>query len=151
MSGGGNHLWFVYAFAAAILWGLSYSISGRLMAQHVSPAFMLIVQYIIAFPVYFWLASSTGGLKEGINIFWNNPGLLCLLALSATSIMIGNLMIMSSISMKNATLASLIEICYPLFTLVFAYILFREVHLTIGTAIGALLIFSGIAMIYLKS
>jgi drug/metabolite transporter (DMT)-like permease len=52
-----------------------------------------------------------------------------------------------SIASKNATLASLIEISYPVFVAVFAYLLFREIHVNPSVIIGGLLVFAGVAMI----
>ncbi|MGA2053413.1 MAG: EamA family transporter, partial [Opitutales bacterium] len=53
-----------------------------------------------------------------------------------------------AIQHKNATLASLIEISYPFFVALFAWLLFRDVQLSWATALGGLLILAGIAIIY---
>ena len=59
-----------------------------------------------------------------------------------------DLMIALSISTKNATLAGLVEISYPLFIALFAYFLFKETQINAAIIIGGLLIFSGIFVIY---
>jgi len=54
-----------------------------------------------------------------------------------------------AIGEKNATLASLIEISYPLFVAFFVWLFFREVQFNIATVSGALLVFAGISMVCL--
>ena len=56
-----------------------------------------------------------------------------------------------SIDSKNATLASLIEISYPVFVVLFAYVLFRDVHLNASVLVGGLLVFAGVAIIVLNN
>lgn len=60
---------------------------------------------------------------------------------------IAELCIGLSIHSKNATSAALIEISYPLFTVAFAALLFRQNHLSLGVIVGGLLIFSGVALV----
>jgi drug/metabolite transporter (DMT)-like permease len=52
---------------------------------------------------------------------------------------------------RNATLASLIEISYPAFVAVFAWLLFREWQLNAGVLLGALLVFAGCTLIIVNS
>ena len=44
-------------------------------------------------------------------------------------------------------MASLIEITYPLFVVIFAYLLFRQLHLTSSVIIGGLMIMTGAGLI----
>ena len=57
------------------------------------------------------------------------------------------LLIFMSIEAKNATVASLIEVTYPLFTAFFAWVLFRQTTLNTATIIGGLLIFAGVLIV----
>jgi drug/metabolite transporter (DMT)-like permease len=50
---------------------------------------------------------------------------------------------------KNPTLVSLIEISYPLFVVLFAWIFFREMQLNPRTLFGGLLVLFGVAVIVL--
>ena len=52
-----------------------------------------------------------------------------------------------SIEAKNATVASLIEVTYPLFTAFFAWALFRQTTLNAATIIGGLFIFAGVLIV----
>ena len=56
-----------------------------------------------------------------------------------------------SIGGKNATLASLIEISYPAFVALFAFLLYREVHFNASVLLGAALVFAGVALIIVRS
>jgi drug/metabolite transporter (DMT)-like permease len=53
-----------------------------------------------------------------------------------------------SIANKNATLAGLIEITYPIFIALIGFALIRENNLNVPTALAAVLIFSGVGLIY---
>ena len=52
---------------------------------------------------------------------------------------------------RNATLASLIEISYPAFVAVFAWLLFREWQLNAGVLFGAVLVVTGSVLIIVNS
>jgi drug/metabolite transporter (DMT)-like permease len=71
-----------------------------------------------------------------------------ILALALTSLA-GSVLLYLSISGKNATLASLIEITYPVFVVLFAFLLFRQMNLNASVLIGAGLVFAGVAVIVL--
>ena len=69
-----------------------------------------------------------------------------ILAITVTSTA-GAALLYLSINNKNATLASLIEITYPVFVIFFAYVLFRQIHVNLSVAIGGLFILSGAVII----
>jgi drug/metabolite transporter (DMT)-like permease len=52
-------------------------------------------------------------------------------------------------SAKNPTLASLIEISYPFFVVLFTWVFFRQCQLNLSTMIGGLLILAGVFVIIL--
>jgi len=58
-----------------------------------------------------------------------------------------NYLISRSIQASNATLAGLIELAYPVFTVAFTWLLFGHNHLTPAVAFGGLLIMAGAAVI----
>ena len=80
-------------------------------------------------------------LKRGGQETWLMLGLILINAFA-------NLTIMLSIQQKNATLAGMVEISYPLFTAFFAWLILREVQVNMGTWLGAGLIFAGVACIF---
>jgi drug/metabolite transporter (DMT)-like permease len=146
-----ENLWFFSALAAAALWGVSYAIMGRLFELEIPVTLWLLLYSGLSFPLYLALMLRGGNLSRTGQFLGMHPQIWLYMALSILSGMAANFLIAFSISQKNATVSSLIEISYPFFTLMFAWILFREAHLNWATASGALLIFFGIGIIYLKA
>jgi drug/metabolite transporter (DMT)-like permease len=71
------------------------------------------------------------------------------LVLGSVAVYVGaNIFILLATKSKNATMAAMVEITYPLFTALFAWLLFKEVQVNAGTAAGAFLILSGVCCIY---
>jgi drug/metabolite transporter (DMT)-like permease len=59
----------------------------------------------------------------------------------------GEVMVYLAISGKNATLASLIEMTYPLFVVIFAYVFYKQMHVTASVFIGGLMVLVGSGLI----
>jgi len=53
----------------------------------------------------------------------------------------------AAMSAKNPTIVSLIEISYPLFVVIFAWLFFREMQLNPMTICGGLLVIAGVTVI----
>lgn len=136
--------WYVAALAAAVVWGLHYPLVDYAL-KRVSPVAVLL---LTAIPILLLLPFSQRMLAADYvkwqALPWDER--LVVLALSATSLA-GTLLLYLSISSKNATLASLIEISYPVFVAIFAYLLFRQADLTLSVFLGAALVFAGVALI----
>jgi drug/metabolite transporter (DMT)-like permease len=144
-------MWIVYALAASIIWGVSYAASGRVIERGMDPlafffyyaAFGALVG-ALALVVTGRPVSLTDDLRVlGPDWVW--------LAVALVSSAAGTLLIYMAIGEKNATLASLIEISYPLFVALFAWLFFRQAHLNPMTVIGAALILSGVAIVFLAN
>lgn len=140
--------WFLYAFSAAILWGLSYSISEHVLKAAISPSTILLIYSVLGVPVYGFIAWKNGSLLKSTTIMKSDISLFLLTGFIVICYITANFLIFKSIGMKNAGLASLIEISYPLFTIFFTWAIFKDIQLNIGTAFGALLVMSGIIAIY---
>ena len=59
----------------------------------------------------------------------------------------GAVCVFLAISSKNATLASLIEMTYPVFVAFFSYVMFRHVHVNISILLGATMVMAGAGLI----
>ena len=145
----GMHLpWYVIALAAAVMWGLHYPLVGNALKK-ISPLSVLLLTSI---PVFLLLPFFLRTLRADYDVLrgmeWGPK--LVILALSVTSLL-GTLLLYVSIEKKNATLASLIEISYPVFVVFFSYLLFRHMHVNPGVILGALLVFTGVTLIILNS
>lgn len=80
----------------------------------------------------------------------HSKSLFIVMVLTGLCYVIGAYFINLAIHAKNASIVNLVEISYPVFTIIFAYFIFKEIQINLATLFGGLLIFSGIAVIYLK-
>ena len=133
--------WLYYALASSIFWGISYAIAERIL-KTVNITTSLMFGYFVGFVITATYNLFYGNVKSDINkitpkVFFMM--LFCAVINSSAAFLINN-----SIQQKNATYAGLIEICYPFFTVIASYVIFRELQLNIDSAIGAILIFAGI-------
>lgn len=71
------------------------------------------------------------------------------LVVAVVSSAAGALLIYIAIGEKNATLASLIEISYPFFVAIFAWLFFRDAQFSWPTLLGGLLILGGVGVVFL--
>lgn len=143
-------VWFVYALCTSVCWGLGYAMSEKLLHNNVSPSVLLIIIYVFSLPVYVFLGMNNGTVASSLKAIGEDTGLLTVAAIMVLAFIAGNLFIMMSVQMKNATYANLIEITYPVFTILFTYLFFKQFHMNVSTMIGGALIISGVAMLVYK-
>ena len=139
-----NVAWYVTALGAALIWGIHYPlVDFALKRISVFSVLLLTVLPVLALmPLY---------LRDVVRDFdtvralpGGEQGLIA--AISLTSLL-GAVLLYLSIAGKNATLASLIEITYPVFVAIFAYVMFRHIHLNTSVVVGGLLVISGAGLI----
>lgn len=141
-------MWIVYAVAASICWGMSYAASGPILRSGFSP---------LVFFFGYSLLGMVGGLaallvsgrlpevwKVGSTL---SSAHLAWFLFSLMSAALGAYLTYVAIGAKNPTLAALIEVSYPLFVVLFAWIFFREMQLNALTLGGGLLVLAGVAVI----
>lgn len=140
--------WYVPAIAAAVVWGLHYPLI-ELALKRVSLTTVVLLTaapmalVALAFPARLaadWRTLAALPLSERMLI----------LAIAATSL-VGTVLLYLAVRGRNATLASLIEISYPAFVALFAWLLFREWQLNAGVLFGAALVFTGTGLIIYNS
>lgn len=140
--------WYVAALGAALVWGLHYPLIDYAL-ERVS---LVTVLALTALPIVVLLPFFADTLAADVRTLarlgagerW------AVLALSLTSLL-ATVLLFVSIGEKNATLAGLLEITYPLFIVVFTWLLFRQLHLNAGAAAGGLLIMAGAVIVILSS
>ena len=141
-------LWLTYAFAAAVIWGINYAVSGRLLEKGVSPPALFFIDLVFGAVAVGALITLTGKWRATVaEVRGLAPGDFAWLIVAVAAATAAGLLIFMSIGAKNATLASLIEVTYPLFTAVFAWMLFRQATINAATLIGGLLIFVGVIIV----
>ena len=146
----GGSLWFICAVSTAIMWGYSYALSDKVMREDISPIFLMLFTGVIYMVCTLAIAGFSGQIKEGMQLISNDKKLFIELILISLCYVAGTFLIYVAINLKNATAVNLIEISYPLFTMIFAYWLIKEIQVSIGTIIGGMFIISGIIIMYVK-
>jgi len=141
-------MWLIIAAAAAVVWGLNYSLDEKIFELQVSPATLLAFQAWLGAFLFTILSYFTTG-KTDLAILSSNRTALWLTIASVIAVTTGIYLIAASIQAKNATLASLVEQTYPLFTVLFTYLLFHVHHLTRNVIIGGVMILIGAVIIAL--
>lgn len=130
---------FLFAIGAAMTWGLVYAIDQKILTQ-VAPLTLLFIDAIITAVIMLpFMFFNHGSIKNALNSGWANLSLIVLAVVLAT---LASFFIFSGIKRLDAATASIIEIAYPFFVVLFSYIIFRSVP-NIYFLIGGLLIFIG--------
>jgi drug/metabolite transporter (DMT)-like permease len=133
--------WLYYALSSSILWGISYAVAERIL-KTVNISTSVMFGYFVGFLITAIYNIFYGNVKNDIEnitpkIFFMM--LFCAVINSSAVFLINN-----AIQQKNATYAGLIEICYPFFTIIASYVMFKELQINTNSTIGAILIFVGI-------
>jgi drug/metabolite transporter (DMT)-like permease len=140
-----TNAWIIYAVLAAILWGLNYSLAEKLL-QSISPITLLALEMLTG-SIIFLVISYFMQLKSDLTILFTQPKLLWLTMTEIMVVLIASYFIVVSIHSKNATVAGIIELIYPLFTILFTWLLFNESHVNLPTLLGAMFILVGVIII----
>lgn len=135
---------FLYAIGAAVTWGLVYTIEQRILRGAAPFALLFIdtlITAVLLLPIFFFdkkeVLASVSSFSGRVWIF-----IIASLALTA----LANFFIFSSIKVLGADTASIFEIIYPFFVVLFSYFAFQAVP-NLWFAAGGLLIFCGSALI----
>lgn len=138
--------WYLAALGAAVVWGIHYPLIAHAL-KHVSVPSVLLLSVLPALvlgPLFYRPVMADLQILAGLG--WSTRALI--MALSLTSLA-GTVFMYLAIGAKNATLAAMIEISYPVFVALFSWLLFREMQINASVLAGALLVFAGVAFIIL--
>lgn len=133
---------YFYAVISAILWGLIYTIHQKILTK-TSPQLFLVINSIMYLMVVTPFLKSNEVFSLTTDKF--NAGLI--ICTSILSIL-GSYSILKAIQYLDASRASIIEISYPMFVMLFSWIAYRQ-QLGWKTLIGGLLVFMGSAIVVL--
>lgn len=142
-------MWLFYALTAAILWGVSYAASGRVLERGISPLALYFCYGVFGVALGGIALMVTGKLLTIPADIRGLQGDWVWFVISIVGAAVGALLIYMAIGEKNATVASLIEVSYPIFVALFTWIFFREVQFNLQTVVGGALILSGVAVVFL--
>ena len=136
--------WYIAALGAALVWGVHYPLVGFAL-QRISLFGVLVLTTV---PLLLMIPFFSGQLHTDIQTFRSLPlsGQVMISVPGFTSLA-GAAFVYLAISSKNATLASLIEISYPVFVALFSYLFFRHAHLNSSAVLGGLMVIAGAGLI----
>jgi drug/metabolite transporter (DMT)-like permease len=140
--------WYVPAIAAAVVWGLHYPLIEHALRRVSLPTVVLLTALPMALVALAFPARLAADWRTLMALPVGERLLIVLIALTSLA---GTVLLYLAVRGRNATLASLIEISYPAFVAVFAWLLFREWQLNAGVLFGALLVFAGCTLIIVNS
>lgn len=144
-----HSMWILYAVAASVCWGISYAASGPLLKQGLNPLVFFFGYSLFGFLGALIAILSTGRLSSALAVASLPRGDLGLFLFSIGGSALGAYLTYAAMSAKNPTLVSLIEISYPLFVILFAWVFFREMQLNMVTMLGGILVLAGVVVITL--
>ena len=139
-----NIPWYVLALGAALVWGIHYPLVDFAL-KRVSIYSVLLLTVL---PIFLLMPIFLRDLARDLDAVRALPGAEqgMIAAIGLTSLL-GAVLLYLSIAVKNATLASVIEITYPVFVVIFAYVLFRQVHLNTSVITGGSMVIAGAGLI----
>jgi drug/metabolite transporter (DMT)-like permease len=139
-----NIPWYLTALGAALIWGIHYPlIDFALKRVSVFSVLLLtVLPVVLLMPIF--LRDVAHDLSSVRTLSVMEQGTIAAIALTS---LLGTVLLYLSIAGRNATLASLIEITYPLFVVFFSYIMFRQLHLNPSVIIGGLMVIAGAGLI----
>lgn len=143
--------WAILTMCAAVCWGLAYALLGKLLHSGVNSAFALTTIGIFTLTTYASVMIKNDALQAGIDLIDQNKYLLILMLAIAACLVSGQFLVYKAITLKDAPHVAILEICYPVFTCLFTWLLFRNLELSWHIVVGGLLIFIGSAMVLFKS
>jgi drug/metabolite transporter (DMT)-like permease len=108
---------FVFSLIAALAWGLQYVLLEKLLIKLPSTIFFTLASTasFLFWRAMFFIQKAPLSLRQ----HFKESNTIRLLVLTVVLFLIGNIVIVFAIKGKNATVASLIEISYPLFVVLF--------------------------------
>jgi drug/metabolite transporter (DMT)-like permease len=140
-------MWIAYSIVAAVLWGLDYALAEKVLTK-IRFSTLLSIEFFFGFLVMFGFSLLSGTFKTELASLVSSKQTIGFLLVMMVAFIVAHVLIVLSIEDKNATLAGLIEISYPLFIALFSWLLFRETNLNMGTAFGGILILFGASLVY---
>ena len=136
--------WYVAALAAAVTWGIYYPLVDMALKRIslYSVILLSMIPVLLALPLF--LRTVSNDIETVKLLPSSEQWVIACLGLIG---LFGEVMVYMAITGKNATLASLIEMTYPLFVVLFAFLFYRQMHITTSVFIGGLMILTGAGLI----
>jgi drug/metabolite transporter (DMT)-like permease len=136
--------WYVAALGAAITWGIYYPLVDMALKRIslYSVILLSMIPVFLVMPLFLKTVSSDIETVKSLPV--SEQWIIAALGLIG---LFGEVMVYLAINGKNATLASLIEMTYPVVVVLFAFLFFRQMHATTSVFLGGLMILTGAGLI----
>jgi drug/metabolite transporter (DMT)-like permease len=136
--------WYLAALAAAVTWGIYYPLVDMALKRISLFSIILLSAIPVLLAMPFFIKTVGDDIETVQALPVSEQWIFAALGLIGV---FGEVMVYLAITGKNATLASLIEMTYPLFVVIFAYVFYRQMHVTPSVFVGGLMILSGAGLI----
>lgn len=131
---------YIPAILAAITWGLAYTLDQRALTKLSPLAVVFLCSAVSTVLLIPFVDFGEFKRVDAVTMKWALGG--------AVFFLLGNTLILFGIKGTSASAASLIEISYPFFVILFSYLIFGQ-QLSVKELIGGAIAFFGVALIVL--
>ncbi|MDH5484554.1 MAG: DMT family transporter [Gammaproteobacteria bacterium] len=145
--------WWVFSIIAAVLWGLHFNLVVKVSSVLPKDIYTPLTIFVItSISMLLLLPVIHQKILTNLVTLWHsgNDIRLSVIVLIFTAIIAANLLYIAMQLSPNATVAALLDITYPVFIAIIAWLLYRENHLDWTVLLGGALIFSGAILIVWK-
>ncbi len=134
---------YFYAIAAAVVWGLVYTLDQRIL-EKISPSMLMLINGLFAVLILLpLLLLQTNEFKDLVKM---DKSTIKLIAIAMTLSLVASLLIFYAIQHLGSPKAAIFEIAYPFFVIIFSVLLFQS-QVNFYFIVGALLMFVGSVII----
>ena len=145
--------WWIFSIIAAVIWGLHFNLVVKVSNVLPKDIYTPITLFLItSVPILLVLPFIHQQVFSNLVTLWHagDDIRLSVVVLIFTTIIAANLLYIAMQLSPNATVAALLDITYPVFIALIAWLLYRENHLDWAVLAGGALIFSGAMLIVWK-
>lgn len=148
-----NWPWWLFSVSAAIIWGLHFNLVvkvSKILPKDIYTALTIFaITSVAILPLVFILHQK---ILSNLVTLWDAGSEIrvSIIILIFTAIIAATLLYIAMQLSPNATVAALLDITYPLFIAIIAWLLYKENHLDWYVLAGGGLIFSGAMLIVWK-
>lgn len=145
--------WWIFSIVAAIIWGLHFNlivkVSNVLPKDIYTPLTLFLITSVSILLILPFIHQQ---VLTNLVTLWHasNDIRLSVIVLVLTGIIAASLLYIAMQLSPNATVAALLDIIYPVFVAIIAWLLYRENHLDWPLLVGGGLIFTGALLIVWK-
>jgi len=136
--------WWLYAFLAALIWGFHYNLLAKSMTvlSPLTAYWMPTIIMVLGLPLFY--KQIVSDFQAVMTAPWDVKVAVSVIMFTSFA---ASFCLYKAIQLHNPVHAGLIEITYPIFITIFAFLFFHENHFDLPTVIGGLLILSGAGLI----